>query len=90
MLVDVYLLKVFAVLYLEIPWEVLLLVFGREFRINFFLYPYRTEECVIPLGGSFIEFDIHSRTSLTSPPTLSIQVDFNLNFLVLSIQLFHV
>jgi len=31
-----------------------------------------SEECVVPFGGSFIEFDIHSQTHLTAPPTLTI------------------
>lgn len=62
MLVDVSIHKVYAALFLGLQLEGLLLANLLEHRKIFLIvnFPYSTEECVISLGGSFIEFDIHS------------------------------
>ena len=43
-------------------------------RIMFTIYYFRSENCIIPDGFSFIKFDMTFRTYLTTPPTLTINV----------------
>jgi hypothetical protein len=48
----------------------------RNFLIAGLPYDFRTENCLINygIGGSFFKFDIGRYTSLTAPPTLTINV----------------
>lgn len=60
MLMDVYHQMEYVAQLMEINSQVQLLANGTKFRKIINLKYFRTEECVATLGGSFIEFDIHS------------------------------